>query len=117
MDYTPDPETGLLPEEYVDVYGIPFSIIPFRGRSANKPAPEDKPKNEVKALAERKHFEIRFPIVEGYAFALKQNLIRADIDGMEPLVIEPDRTPTAGMSSPRLASRWAVAVHSSVALK
>ena len=33
MDYTPDPETGLLPEEYVDVYGIPFSIIPFRGRS------------------------------------------------------------------------------------
>jgi len=102
MDYTPDPETGLLPEEYVDVYGIPFSIIPFRGRSANKPAPEDKPKNEVKALAERKHFEIRFPIVEGYAFALKQNLIRADIDGMEPLVIEPDRTPTAVYVKPQV---------------
>ena len=32
MNYTPDPETGLLTEEYVDVYGIPFSVIPFKGR-------------------------------------------------------------------------------------
>ncbi len=32
MDYTVDPETGLLTEEYVDVYGIPFSVIPFKGR-------------------------------------------------------------------------------------
>ena len=102
MDYTPDPETGLLPEEYVDVYGIPFSIIPFRGRTTTKPAPEDKPKNEVKALPERKHLEMRFPIVEGYAFALKQNLIRADVDSMEPLVIEPDRTPTAVYVKPQV---------------
>jgi len=27
------------------------------------------------ALPERKQFEIRFPIVEGYAVALKRNLI------------------------------------------
>ena len=32
MDYTPDPETGKLTEEYVDVYGIPFSVIPYKGR-------------------------------------------------------------------------------------
>ena len=25
MNYTPDPQTELLPEEYVDVYGIPFN--------------------------------------------------------------------------------------------
>src|SRR5712692_9639252 len=43
MDYTVDPGTGLLTEEYVDVYGVPFSIIPFKGRETNKPAPEDKP--------------------------------------------------------------------------
>ena len=68
MDYTPDPKTGLLNEEYVDIYGIPFSIIPFKGRKIGSKTPEDKPKNEVKALTERKHFEIRFPIVEGYTF-------------------------------------------------
>jgi len=102
MDYNPDPETGLLPEEYVDVYGIPFSIIPFRGRPTKTPAPEDKPKNEVRAVPERVLFEIRFPIVEGYVFALRKNLITADIDGMELLVIEPEHTPTAVYVKPQV---------------
>ena len=83
MDYTVDPKTGFLTEEYVDVYGIPFSVIPFKGRETRKPAPEDKPKNHVYAVEERKLFEIRFPVVEGYAFALRRNLIKADIDRME----------------------------------
>ena len=32
MDYTPDPQTGLLTAEYVDIFGVPFSLIPFKGR-------------------------------------------------------------------------------------
>lgn len=95
MDYTPDPETGLLTEEYVDVYGIPFSVIPYKGRATDKPAPEDKPKNHVRALPERKGFEIRFPVVEGYAFALRNNVIKADVERMERLTIEPFAEPTA----------------------
>src|SRR5208337_3185033 len=67
MDYTPDPNTGMLTEEYVDVYGIPFSVIPFKGRPTGKTDPEDKPKNIVRAMEERKEMEIRFPVVEGYA--------------------------------------------------
>ena len=95
MDYDPDPKTGLLTEEYVDVYGIPFTVIPFKGRPANRPEPEDRPKNHVRALPERAHMEMRFPVVEGYAFALRRNLVKCDIDGMDPLVIEPNREPTA----------------------
>lgn len=95
MNYTPDPATGLLTEEYVDVYGIPFSVIPFKGRSSKQAAPEDKPKHEVRALPERAPFEIRFPVVEGFAFSLRKNLIRCDIDAMQPLVIEPQHEPTA----------------------
>ncbi|MBI4517856.1 MAG: DEAD/DEAH box helicase family protein [Deltaproteobacteria bacterium] len=102
MDYTPDPQTGLLAPEYVDVYGIPFSIIPFKGRETKKPAPEDKPKNHVRALEERRHFEIRFPVVEGYAFALRQNLIKADIGDMETLQLEPNRNPTAVFVKPQV---------------
>ncbi|HEX5437029.1 MAG TPA: DEAD/DEAH box helicase family protein, partial [Gemmatimonadaceae bacterium] len=102
MDYTPDPETGLLTEEYVDVYGIPFSVIPFKGRQTRKPAPEDKPKNYVHALPERKGMEIRFPIVEGYVFALRHNAIRADIHAMERLALEPDETPTAVFVKPQV---------------
>lgn len=95
MDYTPDPETGLLTEEYVDVYGIPFTVIPFKGRPVNQKQPDDKPKNHVRAMPERAGLEMRFPVVEGYAFALKKNLIRCDIGAMDPLVIEPNREPTA----------------------
>ncbi|MDT8066896.1 MAG: hypothetical protein ROO76_01895 [Terriglobia bacterium] len=105
MDYTPDPATGLLIEEYVDVYGIPFSVIPFKGRPVKSKAEEDKPKNHVHALPERKHLEIRFPIVEGYAFALRKNLIRCDVDSMDRLIIEPNREPTATFISATVGYR------------
>lgn len=102
MDYTVDPATGLLTEEYVDVYGVPFSVIPFRGRSTSAAAPEDKPKNHVYADDARRHYEIRFPIVEGYAFALRQNAIKADVAAIEKLVLAPDATPTAVFVKPQV---------------
>ena len=95
MDYTPDPRTGFLVEEYVDVYGIPFTVIPFKGRPVKTSTPEDKPKNHVRALEERSAMEMRFPVVEAYAFALKKNLIRCDVDSMEGLSLEPSKEPTA----------------------
>ena len=95
MNYTPDPKTGLLTEEYVDVYGIPFSVIPFKGRRTNAPEPDDKPLNHVRAIPGRENYEIRFPVVEGYAFALRKNEIKADVKAMETLHLEPERTPTA----------------------
>jgi type III restriction enzyme len=102
MDYKPDPKTGLLTEEYCDVYGVPFSVIPFRGRPVNKPEPDDTPPNLVRALPERAAMEIRFPVVEGYAFALRRNLIRCDIGAMEPLRIEPNREPTGTFVRPQV---------------
>lgn len=95
MDYEPDKETGLLTEEYVDVYGIPFTVIPFKGRPVDQKEPEDKPKNHVRAMPERAALEIRFPVVDGYAFALKKNMVKCDVGAMDPLVIEPNREPTA----------------------
>lgn len=103
MDYTPDPQNGgLLTAEYVDIYGVPFSLIPFKGRPANKPEAGDKPKNHVRALPERSQYLIRFPVVEGYVFALKRNLITADISKMEPLSIQPAQEPTAVFVKPRV---------------
>jgi type III restriction enzyme len=100
IDYTPDPETGLLTEEYVDVYGIPFSVVPFKGREIDKPAPEDRPKNHVFAMPERAGFEIRFPVVDGFAFALKRSLLECDVQQMEKLVLEPNREPVATFLAP-----------------
>ena len=95
MDYTPDPETGLLTEEYVDVYGIPFSVIPYKGRPKDKRTPEDRPKHHIVAMDERSHLELRFPNVEGFTFALEHDLIKADVSAMETLSIDPYSEPTA----------------------
>jgi type III restriction enzyme len=102
MDYTVDPETGLFTEEYVDIYGVPFSVIPFRGRSTSSKAPEDKPKNHVRSDEARKHYEMRFPIVEGYAFALRKNVVTANVDAIERLILAPDTTPTAVFVKPQV---------------
>ena len=102
MDYTPDPETGLLTAEYVDIFGVPFSLIPFKGRQPGKPAPVDRPKHEVTALPERKHLEIRFPIVEGYVVELKTNRVTCDVDSVEAIVLDPSSTPTAAFIRPQV---------------
>jgi type III restriction enzyme len=103
MDYTPDPATGLLTAEYVDIFGVPFSLIPFKGREPQKgPSPEDRPKNEVIALPERKAFEICFPIVEGYVVSLKRNLVQCDVRNVERISLDPWRTPTAAFVRPQV---------------
>lgn len=103
MDYTPDPATGLLTAEYVDVFGVPFSLIPFKGRKpGDPPPPEDRPKHEVMALPDRAGFEMRFPIVEGYVVDLASNLIRCDVANMERTKLDPWTTPTAAFVRPQV---------------
>jgi type III restriction enzyme len=107
MDYVPmpDPETGelMLSPEYVDIFGVPFSLIPFKGREPGKGAvPDDRPKHEVMALPERKAFEIRFPVVEGYVVDLKRNLIKCSVETVEKTKLDPSTTPTAAFVRPQV---------------
>jgi type III restriction enzyme len=103
MDYTPDPESKLLTAEYVDIFGVPFSLIPFKGREPKDgPPQEDRPKHEVMALPEREAFEIRFPVVEGYVVSLNRNLVRCDVTNVEQTVLDPWSTPTAAFVRPQV---------------
>jgi type III restriction enzyme len=105
MNYEPEwdeeEKRELFKPEYVDVYGIPFSVIPFKGRPVNEATPEDKPKNRVWAVPDREEMEIRFPIVEGYVFQTTKGLLRCDVDNIEPLAIDPvNLEPTATFLRP-----------------
>ncbi len=103
MDYAPDPETGRLTPEYVDVFGVPFSLVPFKGREpGGEPPPPDLPKHEVLALPERRAFEIRFPVVEGYVARLTRHRIACDVQAVEPLRLDPWRVPTAAFVRPQV---------------
>lgn len=78
--------------EYVDVYGIPFEVIPVK-KVSGKNGPPPGPSTLVKALEERKHLEITFPRVEGYVFDVKYR-IRCDVSKIQELEVEPSHAPT-----------------------
>lgn len=84
---------GKLEPEYVDVYGIPFSIIPFKGRKSDAIEIYDTPTNLVMALPERVAFEMRFPNVEGYVFQLNREYIRCEVDKVETTEIRVTTAP------------------------
>jgi len=78
--------------EYVDVYGIPFEVIPIKKKPQNPP-PSAKEVKLVKALPEREHLMIEYPRVEGFICQVKSR-ITADIQNIEPIEITPDLEPT-----------------------
>jgi len=100
-DYTPNKETGLLDAEYVDVYGIPFSIIPYKGRAVHQKAPEDKPKHRVWAIPDRAEWEMKFPLVKGYTFGSGgRGLLTCEVDKIEALAVSPKIEPTGAFLKP-----------------
>lgn len=99
MSYEVDPETGLLSEEYVDVYGVPFEVIPVKKR-AEHIVPIEKPKTLVRALEERADLAIEFPRVEGYIYDVGER-IRADLEAIPPIVVDPKVEPTEVIARPK----------------
>ena len=88
MSYDPNPETGRLNAEYVDVYGIPFSLIPFKGKPKDKEPGPDPVYHGIYAVPERAAFEIRMPNVESYVYALREGGIRPDWNNMEGFIVD-----------------------------
>lgn len=78
--------------EYVDVYGVPFEVIPVMKKSPTRSQTE-RPSTLVRALPERKHLDITFPRVEGYIFDVRHR-IKVNMDELPELVVDPSREPT-----------------------
>ncbi|CCW33858.1 DNA/RNA helicase, superfamily II [Chthonomonas calidirosea] len=89
--------------EYVDVYGVPFEVIPVKKKAVSR-TEVPKVSTLVRALPERKHLEITFPRVEGYVFDVRSRL-RVDWDGVPYLVISPTKAPTEVMVKPAVGYR------------
>ena len=66
VSYEPDPVTGLLPTEYAEVLGVPFT---FSANAAAGPPSAPAPITHVTARRDRPDLTIRFPRVEGYRLA------------------------------------------------
>lgn len=80
-------------EEYVDVYGIPFEVIPVKKKPSGPPPPQ-KETTLVQALKEREaEFKIEFPRVESLVFEVRDRIL-VDVDAIERLTVEPSKEPT-----------------------
>ena len=78
--------------EYVDVYGIPFEVIPI-AKAATEKREVTQLTTKVVALSERRDLEIQFPRVDGYIFDVKEK-VNADIKSIPKLKITPTKDPT-----------------------
>lgn len=90
--YATDPETGLFPAEYANVYGIPFAFIP--GEAPKNPPKPPEPSIRVKALEERKHLAIEFPVLSGYRVELPDAPLVFDLDAADGFVINGTNVPS-----------------------
>lgn len=77
---------GKLEPEYVDVYGIPFSLIPFKGREMDSDeSADDTPTNHIHAIEERSEFAIDVPRVENFVYELTESGISCDVAELDEL--------------------------------
>ncbi len=89
--------------EYVDVYGVPFEVIPVKKKPVRR-IEVQKVSTLVRALPERKHLEITFPRVEGYVFDVRQR-IRVNWKEVPYLDITPGTEPTEVIAKPAAGYR------------
>ena len=89
--------------EYVDVYGVPFEVIPVKKKPVGR-TETMKVSTLVRALPERKHLEITFPRVEGYVFDVRQR-IHLNLANVAYLQIDPGREPTEVTAKPAAGYR------------
>ncbi len=85
--------TDLSNPEYVDVYGVPFQLLPFA--KAGTDTPIEPPKTtRVHSLRERKDLRLEFPRVEQIIHDFGED-VTVDLDSIEPILISPENDPTA----------------------
>jgi type III restriction enzyme len=77
--------------EYVDIYGVPFSLIPVEREAGGTRNLE--PPTHVKALPEREDLEITFPRIVGYRPETTVDM-KIDTSKLEPLILDQGDEPT-----------------------
>ncbi|MEI3848050.1 MULTISPECIES: BPTD_3080 family restriction endonuclease [unclassified Microbacterium] len=90
--YAPDEETDLFAPEYSNVYGIPFAFIP-----SDKAVPPPKPPQlatRVRAVEDRDHLRIDFPILSGYRVEIPDAKLIFDPRNADILRIDGDTVPS-----------------------
>ncbi len=79
--------------EYVDVYGVPFQLLPFARASGSTPI-EAPQTTFVRALPDREAMRIDFPRVEQIISDVGDH-VTIDLEAFEPVLVSPENDPQA----------------------
>lgn len=79
--------------EFVDVYGVPFQLLPFVRAGASQPVAPPKT-TRVRSLGERDELRLRFPRVEQIIQDVGDD-VTIDLDSIEPVVVSAEYDPTS----------------------
>ena len=84
-------EDGFFDPEHVNIFGVPFALLPHE--SPDGPPPPPKPKTRIRPLPEKARFEIEFPAVIRVE-RVYRTVLSLDWERVEPLALDPENTPT-----------------------
>ncbi len=84
-------EHGRFTEEVAKVFGVPFTVVPFKAQKQGEP-PAPVKRHHVHPVPSKAQYEIQFPRVEGYTQAIR-NRVAVDWSTVSPLVLDPGRIP------------------------
>lgn len=104
--YDIDPATGLYEPEYVNVFGVPLSVAIQPGEGGTQPPPP-KPSVQIKTLAERHVFEIKWPNILRIDQVVRPELV-VQWSQLAPLTIDPAQVALSADIAPALggAADW-----------
>jgi type III restriction enzyme len=85
--------TDLSQPEYVDVYGVPFQLLPFAKGGEGKPIEPPKT-TQVHTMRDRLDYRLEFPRVVQIVNDIGEKL-EVDIDAIEPIRVSAEFDPTA----------------------
>lgn len=91
ISYDINEETGRYDEEYVTVFGVPFTFLPVEGQEG--PPRVEKPKTKIEPLADREQLRIDWPHVLNIDYKLSY-FLNLDWDNLDKLVLSPEDAPT-----------------------
>lgn len=87
VSYDDFDEKGLFIPEYVNIFGVPFTFIPYEGSGVEGSAPPPAAKTPIGPVAEKKEHEITFPNVLRIDYRYKSKLT-LDWDKVQPLELD-----------------------------
>src|SRR5262249_53005176 len=90
---------GRFKAEYVNIFGVPFTFMPYEAAEEGKPPKIPAQKTRVEPLPERENLAISFPNLIRIEYTYKP-LLKLDLSKVEPLTLSAYETPRFAQLAP-----------------